>query len=87
MPIEVCKRRPVSKFPASFLPIKWIEDLEQNQLISSCCRHPENHEISAYKSKEDEPSPDIYIFHCPCGRNHTRLLVGGGDIRPVWEIR
>lgn len=82
-----CPRRPVAKFPEGFIPIKYIEALEQNQLISSCCRHPENHDIEALKSHPDEPSPDIYIFHCTCGKKHTRFIVGGGDVRPSWEVR
>ena len=87
MHVLACPKRPVAKFPAGFIPIKYIEALEQNQLISSCCRHPENHEIEAWKSNENETSPDIYVFHCTCGRKHTRFIVGGGDIRPVWTVR
>lgn len=62
------------------LPLKYAESLEQNQQIASCCRHPENHEISAwYSSDEDKAKgvPDIYIFHCQCGRDHRRFCVGG----------
>jgi hypothetical protein len=81
-----CPRRPVAKL-GNLIPIKYIEALEQNQLISSCCRHPENHDIEAFKSTPEEPIPDIYVFHCTCGRKHTRFIVGGGDIRPVWEVR
>lgn len=79
-----CPRYPVKKMQG-MLPIKWIEDLEQNQQIASCCRHPENHDIEALKSKPTEPAPDIYIFHCTCGRKHRRFCVGDG-VRPVWEI-
>lgn len=86
MQVQVCPRVPVSKV-IDRLPIKYIEALEQNQLIAHCCRHPENHEIEALKSKEDEPVPDIYIFHCTCGRRHVRFCVGGGDKRPYWEVR
>lgn len=85
--IEACKRTPVAKLPRGLLPIHYIECLEHNQQISSCCRHPENHEIAAFKSKETEEAPDIYIFYCPCGRKHTRFMCGGNDARPVWEIR
>jgi hypothetical protein len=81
------------------LPIRWIEALEQNQQIASCCRHPENHEIAAYySSAEDEAKgiPDIYIFFCTCGRAHRRFCIGGSKDpvtkevthpRPFWEIR
>jgi hypothetical protein len=85
MHVLACPRRPVAKLRKR-IPIKYIEDLEHNQKISSCCRHPENHDIEAFKSKPEEPGPDIYIFHCTCGRKHTRFVVGGGDIRPVWEV-
>ncbi len=87
MTVQACPRRPVAKFPEGFIPTKYIEALEQNQQISSCCRHPENHEIEALKSKPEEVQPDIYIFHCTCGRKHTRFITGGGDVRPVWEVR
>lgn len=80
-----CPRYPVKKL-IGLLPVKYIEALEQNQQISSCCRHPENHDIEAWKSNEDEKVPDIYKFHCQCGKVHTRFCVGGGDVRPFWEI-
>jgi hypothetical protein len=67
------------------LPIKYFEAMEQNQMLALCCRHPENHEIEAWYSKEGEPVPDIYKFHCSCGKVHTRFCVGGGDIRPIWS--
>lgn len=94
--ILACNRYPVAKLK---LPLKYIEALEQNQKISSCCRHPENHEIEAFYSWEGErwrgkdpekdmPNPpDIYKFHCTCGKVHTRFCVGSGDERPFWEIR
>jgi hypothetical protein len=47
-----------------------IEHLEHNQLIASCCRHPENHEVEAFKSHPDE----LARFFC----------VGMHDERPVW---
>lgn len=93
-----CKRIAVSKLGA-LVPLKFIEALEQNQKIAGCCRHPENHEIEAFYSCEEErwrgkdpqtdmPNPpDIYVFHCTCGRKHSRFCVGNGDARPVWEIR
>lgn len=90
-----CPKYPVSKL-INLLPVKFIEALEQNQLLLSCCRHPENHEIEALYSSEkdrDRGIPDIYIFHCTCGRKHRRFCVGGSlgngpqDFRPFWEIR
>ena len=81
-----CKRYPVAKL-ANLIPVKYIEALEQNQKISSCCRHPENHEVEAFYSSESETVPDIYKFHCPCGRTHVRFCVGGGDVRPFWDVR
>lgn len=84
--VLACPRYPVRAL-MQMLPVKYIEALEQNQLIPSCCRHPENHDIEAFKSRPEEASPDIYIFHCTCGRKHRRFCVGGGDARPVWEVR
>lgn len=81
-----CERIAVSKL-GDLIPLKYIEALEQNQLISSCCRHPENHDIEAGYSSPEETVPDIYIFHCTCGRKHTRLCVGNGDVRPFWDVR
>lgn len=77
------------------LPARYIEALEQNQQIASCCRHPENHEIEALYSSDEQRAagtPDIYIFHCTCGRKHRRFCVGTGtpekpEIRPFWEVR
>jgi hypothetical protein len=64
------------------LPTRWVEALEHNQQIASCCRHPENHELEAfYSSAEDQAKgvPDIYVFHCTCGRRHRRFCVGGSN--------
>lgn len=83
--VQACPRRKVSEFPAGFLKQKHIERLEHDQTIRSCCRHPENHEIEAFKSHPDEPCPDIYIFHCGCGRKHRFFCVGRTDTRPAWE--
>jgi hypothetical protein len=85
--VLACPRRPVAKFPQGFIPAHLIETLEHNQKISWCCRHPENHDIEARKSSPDEKQPDIYIFHCTCGRQHHIFCVGGGDVRPTWEVR
>jgi len=80
-----CPRRRVADFPSGFLKEKHIKHLEQNQKISSCCRHPENHEIEALKSHPDEPFADIYIFHCTCGKKHRFFCVGMEDTRPEWK--
>ena len=83
-----CPRWPVRKLRAAVaIPQKFFEALEHNQKIASCCRHPENHDLEAFKSHPDEPAPDIYIFHCTCGRRHRRFCAGAGDIRPQWEVR
>ena len=84
--ILACERHPVNKL-FGLLPVKYIEALEQNQKIASCCRHPENHDIEAFYSSAKETVPDIYIFHCTCGKKHTRFCAGGGDVRPFWEVR
>lgn len=82
-----CPRVKVADLPPGFIPLKYIEGLEHNQKIASCCRHPENHEIEARKSHPDEKAPDIYIFHCTCGRRHVRFLLGATDdvARPIWS--
>lgn len=83
-----CPRVKVADLPKGFIPPRYYErNLEQNQLIESCCRHPENHEIEARKSHPDEQFPDIYIFHCTCGRKHTRFLVyqTSDAPRPMWD--
>jgi len=87
-----CKRTKVAKLGAdgllrykpwladNWMAQKWVAQLEQNQLLASCCRHPENHEIGAfYSSDEDQAKgvPDIYIFFCTCGRMHRKFCVGG----------
>lgn len=83
--VRVCPRHPVRHL-GNLIPTKWIEHLEQNQLIHSCCRHPENHDIEAFKSHPNESVPDIYLFHCTCGRRHVRFCLGSGE-RPFWEVR
>lgn len=81
-----CGRVKVADFPKGFIPARLYErNLEQNQQIPSCCRHPENHEIEALKSHPEEEVPDIYIFHCRCGRKHRVLCVGMTfESRPFW---
>jgi hypothetical protein len=107
MHILACKRHPIAKLTKMLaIPVRYFEALEHNQQISSCCRHPENHELEAWYSCEDQRDkgvPDIYKFHCTCGKAHTRFCVGGDhvdaqkysrferpelyDNRPFWDIR
>lgn len=93
-----CPPYPVAKLGA-LLPMKYIEALEHNQQIASCCRHPEDHTIEAWYSSDadrDRGVPDIYIFTCTCGRKHRRFCIGGSagsgpnaplEERPFWEVR
>lgn len=86
--VIACPRVRVADLPEEFIPKKYYEkNLEQNQLLSHCCRHPEDHDIEARKSHPEEESPDIYIFYCTCGRKHVRWLCGTTDdvARPVWN--
>jgi hypothetical protein len=86
--VPACPRVKVADLPKGFIPSRLYErNLEYNQQVASCCRHPENHEIEARKSHPDEPAPDIYIFHCSCGRKHRVFMVGMTDDepRPVWD--
>jgi hypothetical protein len=77
----------VADFPDGFIPQKYFEAMEHNQLLPTCCRHPENHEIEAHKSHPEEEAPDIYIFTCTCGKKHRRLMLGAIDDhpRPIWK--
>lgn len=84
--VPACPRVRVADLPEGHLKQGWIDHLEQNQKIASCCRHPENHEVEARKSHPDEPAPDIYIFHCQCGRQHRFFCVGMTDTRPEWRV-
>lgn len=94
MHILACKRIKVTAV-LSMLPVRFVESLEQNQKLSSCCRHPEDHDIEAFYSSEaqrDLGIPDIYINHCTCGRRHRRFCVGVGtkdkpEVRPYWEVK
>ena len=81
-----CPRYPVAKL-MDLLPEKYITELERNQKIASCCRHPENHLIEAWYSSPTETVPDIYKNICSCGRVHVRFCVGNGDVRPFWSVR
>lgn len=74
-----CPRVPV-RLVKHLLPVKYLEALEQNQQIASCCRHPEDHEVEAlYSGPLAQGIPDIYLFHCTCGRVHRRFCVGGSE--------
>lgn len=84
--VLACPRVRVADLPVGHLKQKWIDHLEQNQKIASCCRHPEHHEVEAFKSHPDEVMPDIYVFHCGCGRKHRFFCVGETDPqRPEWQ--
>jgi hypothetical protein len=82
--VQACPRVKVADV-ISIIKRKHLEHLEQNQLIHSCCRHPENHEVEAFKSHPEEKTPDVYVFHCTCGRKHRFFCVGRTDERPVWD--
>ncbi len=83
--VAACPRVKMADFPPGWIPKALYEkNLEHNQQIASCCRHPENHEISAEKSHPDEPVPDRYNFHCSCGKTHRVFCAGVGDERPIW---
>lgn len=83
--VPACPRVKVADLPEGFLKQNHIEALEHDQKLRSCCRHPENHEIEALKSHPDEQAPDIYVFHCTCGRKHQFFCVGMTDERPTWD--
>lgn len=83
--VPACPRVRVADLPEGHLKKSHIEHLEQNQMIASCCRHPENHEVEARKSHPSEQAPDIYLFHCKCGKTHPFFCVGQHDERPVWD--
>lgn len=61
------------------IPPRYYESLEQDQRLSSCCRHPETHEIEARYSSTANGLPDIYWFWCTCGRRHRKFVVGGSQ--------
>src|SRR3954466_10950099 len=83
--VLACPRIKVAKL-GNLLPVKYLQALEHNQQISSCCRHPENHEVEALKSHPDEKAADIYVFHCTCGKKHRFFCVGAtDDKRPMWD--
>jgi hypothetical protein len=85
--ILACPRVPVANVMHLLKhKMKWLEQFEQNQLLRSCCRHPENHDIEAWYSCETDRGkgvPDIYKFYCKtCEANglpacHVKFCVGG----------
>jgi hypothetical protein len=86
--VIACPKRKVADFPAGWIPQYLFDNVEQDQKLASCCRHPENHEIEARKSHPDEQAPDIYVLYCTCGRKHRRLIGAKFDRpegRPYWE--
>lgn len=83
--VPACPKVKVADLPEGFLKKSHIAHLEQNQQIASCCRHPENHEVEARKSHPDEQVPDIYVFHCTCGKKHRFFCVSMEDERPSWK--
>lgn len=86
--VVACPRVRIADLPEGFIPPKFYEkNLEHNQQVASCCRHPENHDVEGRKSHPDEQAPDIYVFYCNgCGRKHVRWLLGATDDvpRPIW---
>jgi hypothetical protein len=100
--VLACHRIPVRKLmaydangnldrnsPNNLLPLKFVERLEQDQKLAHCCRHPENHDIVAWytcEAEEEQGTPDLYILHCTCGRQHRRLMCTLSE-RPYWESR
>lgn len=98
--VLACPPYPVAKL-GKLIPEKLRNHLEYNQKAALCCRHVDEHEISAWYSSENwrdkkdhlgnpEPRggvPDVYKFHCTCGRTHPIFMVGGGDVRPFWDVR
>lgn len=83
--VLACPKVRVADLPEGHLKQSHIEALEHNQKISSCCRHPENHSVAAFRSHPEEDAPDIYEFYCTCGRTHRFLCVGKTDHRPTWK--
>lgn len=80
-----CPRLAVAKL-VRLLPPKYIERLERDQKIAHCCRHPENHSVEAWFTNavdEANGTPDLYIFHCTCKKQHRFFCVGSGE-RPIW---
>lgn len=99
--VQVCPRKPMSSFRKGFIPARYYErNLEQNQQVAPCCRHPENMSIAGFKSHPEEQAPDNYVLYCDgldeMGRRHHQevrqhrvFLMGEydkeGERRPVWK--
>lgn len=84
--LEIVMQRVPVKEVLHIIPERFLMNLEQNQKISTCCRHPENHYIEGWKSHPREPAPDIYIFYCDCcNRKHHIFCLGETDLRPIWN--
>lgn len=85
--VLVCKRRPVASFPQGYIPWQMMEPMEHNQTIASCCRHPENHDIEAWKSNPSLKGPDQYIFICSCGKKHVNWVLAEkcSYLLPEWK--
>lgn len=68
------------------IPPKFYEPRrDTNQPVPECCRHHENHDFSAWYSMAADEAigvPDVYIFHCNCGRVHRRFMVGQSPDTP-----
>jgi hypothetical protein len=85
--VQACPRRPVASFAPGFIPWQMFEPMEHNQKIRSCCRHPENHDVEAYKSNPGLKGPDQFVFICKCGKKHVNwILANTVDFRiPEWK--
>lgn len=62
--------------PKNILPVRFCEDLEHNQQILSCCRHPENMDVEAWYSSQvdyEKSIPDIFVMICTA------------DHAPLWD--
>jgi hypothetical protein len=89
--IIACARTKISvllKSPALRAPLtRFIErTLMHNQMVRSCCRDAESHEIEAWYSSAEDASkgvPDIYVVICGCGRWHRYFCVGGTECPPM----
>ncbi len=85
--VLACPRVRMADFPEGWIPKRlYAKATEENQLVASCCRHPENMEIAAFKSHPEEKVPDPYILYCTCGRRHINFGVWKhSDEVPIWN--
>lgn len=79
---------------------KWLETLSA-KAPKPCCSNPDNLDIEGWfsmQSEKDKGAPDLYKFYCRVcesefergeapGYCHVFFCVGGGDNRPMWEVR